>query len=60
MSCNEQLQRGRYLKTGNWCCLTFANPDLRNFGERNIGDLVTFRSTSNNNYVDTGGVENWK
>ena len=30
------------------------NPDLRNFGEINIGEMLTLKSASNYNYV-----ENW-
>ena len=31
-----------------------ANPDLRNFGEINVGEILTLKSASNYNYV-----ENW-
>ena len=33
---------------------TLANPDLRNFGEINVGEMLTLKSASNYNYV-----ENW-
>ena len=34
-----------------------VNPDSKNFDKRNIDEMLAFKRTSNNNYVE-GGAEN--